>query len=411
MELSEAPTRQTRFGLGPAGPIYCVVLALLAGVAAWSGVNLVYWALGLMIGALVVSLVLQGLMMRGLDVERLLPGHGVAGEMTVLRYRVHNGRTWVPVLGLTILESWGAGRGAGREVRPVAETPPRLRGRPHGWVLHLPPHEATQAEAPCWPLRRGLLSFDRVVLRSAFPFGIVRRDVTLKRPARLLVYPHLFRVHRRLLQRMARMEPLGRRQLKRAGGTEEFFGLRAYRPGDPLRLIDWKRSAKTGDLVCREMTQPSPPRIMLALDLCDVPGEAAYTEVVRGAVESAVSLAASVVCHAYFRGYQIGLVVYGAAAPVMPLYHSLPHRTRILEVLSHLDPHRPPTDAAAPPLQPSVVVRPWGEDSPDGVQPMALSAARMDRYVSDPQGGSSRLLGRRAPTGERRAARKDPVST
>jgi uncharacterized protein (DUF58 family) len=42
----------------------------------------------------------------------------------------------------------------------------------------------------------------------------------------------------------------------RAGAGTELFGVREYRPGDPLRRIHWRSSARHGELVVREFEPP-----------------------------------------------------------------------------------------------------------------------------------------------------------
>src|SRR5207244_11539503 len=41
----------------------------------------------------------------------------------------------------------------------------------------------------------------------------------------------------------------------RAQATGEFDGVRSYRRGDPLKLVVWKKAAKTGELVSRDAEQ------------------------------------------------------------------------------------------------------------------------------------------------------------
>lgn len=43
---------------------------------------------------------------------------------------------------------------------------------------------------------------------------------------------------------------------KRDGGSAEDYELREYRPGDLMRMVHWKRSAQTGDLIVREPLEP-----------------------------------------------------------------------------------------------------------------------------------------------------------
>ena len=50
------------------------------------------------------------------------------------------------------------------------------------------------------------------------------------------------------------------------GGPGEDYDLRPYRPGDPLRAVHWKLSAKADDLVVRETLEPLPLEIVLTYD-------------------------------------------------------------------------------------------------------------------------------------------------
>lgn len=58
---------------------------------------------------------------------------------------------------------------------------------------------------------------------------------------------------------------------KPGGGFSENHELRLYRPGDNLRQIHWKLSAKTGDLILREPMVPQDDRLLLWLHLTGSP--------------------------------------------------------------------------------------------------------------------------------------------
>ena len=51
------------------------------------------------------------------------------------------------------------------------------------------------------------------------------------------------------------------------GGFSESHDLRSYRPGDDLRQIHWKLTAKTGSLILREPMEPLHSRLLLRLEL------------------------------------------------------------------------------------------------------------------------------------------------
>lgn len=395
---SRQPPRfvRQRWSLGQAGVVHLVVCGLIFWAGIKTQANLLFWGLGLLLGAMVVSVGWSWLVMRRIELQRLLPDHAVAGQALTLRYRLVSGQRWMPAFNLVIEEM--------PPMLPVDSAPSRRRSRrfrrrakpqpfggmlahgPLGWVVHLGAKQTAQAQAVCWPGKRGRLILGPMRLSSRFPFGIVCCTMEFDQPDHVLVYPELYGMKRHVWHRLAALDPAGHWQADRSGGAEEFFGLRRYRPGDSLRSIDWRHSAKTGQLISRELTQPSPPRVMILLDLTPgvVAGEAAahdgpstahrgmkgwserwlwfrvftglasrnehqlWAQLKAGPArplftpeqlqERAVSLTASLVCGAYLQGYQVGLRVVGAVVSDIRPHHSLPHRSRLLEALTLLEP-------------------------------------------------------------------------
>jgi len=430
-----------RLKVGPGGAIYLVTSVLVLGAAIYTQANLLFWAFGLMVGGLLVSVVMAWQTLRGVRVQRLMPSHGVAGEALVLRYRVEN-RSWLPAFGVVVAESWGRRRGLKPDAggAALAGERPRLAGRPAGWMLHIGPRQALQAEAVCWPLRRGPLKFQRVRLWCSHPFGIVRREIEIEEPGEVLIYPHLYRVDRKLLFSLTRHDPLASRQIDRAGGNEEFYGLRAYRAGDNVKHIDWKRTAKTRALVVKEMTLPSPPRVMILIDLRRLdeveqhtrgrdrtqrrPRQAWWQTLLRheptprgGAaepvfttIERTMSLAASLVCDAHLHGFHVGLTVLGVPAATHPIHHSLAHRTRILESLARLDATARTTHEPKLHATPSITLvagdvehHSGGPGIGRGPQASLLFADRLDSYTLGGPADPHTLLRRDAVQRSRRA--------
>lgn len=417
---------RTRIQIGQGGMLYLMVAALLLGAAIYTQANLLFWSFGLMIGGLLISMILSLFALRKLTIQRLLPGHGVVGEAMVIRYRLANRRRIMPGFNLIIRETWGKGRRGIRTSGPLAEAPQRLASQPTGWVLHLGPGQIVQAEAMCWPLKRGMLRFEHIEVSTTFPFGVIRKTLHLYQTDEVLIYPRLYRMNRRLLSSMTQIDLTGRKQLDRGGGTEEFFGLRPYRVGDSIKTIDWKHSARTGSLISREFTQPSPPKIMLLLDLTPPPVNPSKEpatdrspQITRKSlrkrkptptrpdpndpVERAITLAASLICDAYFYGYQIGLMVRGGRCNAFPLHHSLPHRAKMLEALSTIDTTLPENDDGPPMTDPSVIIHCGQSQQIKGEKRcMILGAAQLEQFVREVRGGISELLTRRTAAVNRR---------
>lgn len=144
--------------------------------------------------------------------------------------------------------------------------------------------------------RRGHFHFPPLRLHSAGPFGLFRRQRPLELPSELLVYPYYHRLKRLPLLESKKFPE---RQAPRIGAGGEVIGVREYRPGDSPRLIHWRSTARTGQLVVKEFADEEQPALTVALDLQHLPGE---VEDKYSPFESALRLAASLGYYATQKG-------------------------------------------------------------------------------------------------------------
>lgn len=366
-----------RVRFGPGSVVYLVVTVLIAFAAFYTQANLLFWVLGLVVGALVVSVGASVVLLRGLEVHRLTPSRGAADEPLVLRYQLVNGSR-LPCFGLEIVESrsgrWRDGRGA----CPEDETdPPGSAGLPRGWVLHIGPGQSIQAEATCWPRRRGPMRFEKVVVRSGFPFGIIRKSIEFPQTNEVLVHPPQRRLSRQAVLSMSNRDIGQGKHADRGGGHDEFFGLRPYRPGDSFKLIDWKHSARGSNLVSREMAKARPPHMLILLDLTTPDDRDNAWE---NAQEEAISLAGALIREAYLHGIHVGLAVRGVACPLLAIHNSQAHRQRLLDSLAQLDLSDTKPAPSMPPSHPTAVVRVRPPDTENGAPEAIIeSMSRHDR--------------------------------
>jgi uncharacterized protein (DUF58 family) len=82
------------------------------------------------------------------------------------------------------------------------------------------------------------------------------------------VYPNIQQTgQQQLLSRQLSARQMGIHQLRLRGQGIEFESLRDYLPDDELRKVDWKASARRGNLVTREYDVEHSQQIMLVLDM------------------------------------------------------------------------------------------------------------------------------------------------
>ncbi|MEM0913220.1 MAG: DUF58 domain-containing protein [Planctomycetota bacterium] len=377
--------RWVRIGPGPGALLFLMMLVGIVTAAVYTQANLLFWGVGLCVGGGLASVVWSVLTLSGVRVERLSPEWAEVGEACVLRYEVTN-RSWLSAFSLHVTERWRRGG-------PLREASPRLRAGPLGWLMQLGPRRTAQVEARCWPMRRGPLTWERIELSTSFPFGVTIKRVGVAEPGGVLVRPQIRRLDPRVMTSSTSWLGGVGEARARMGEGDEFFGLRPYRPGDSMRLVDWRRTARTGSLVARELARPVPPRVSVLLDLTPTAARRASASASHGVSaglpdglveleERAISLAASLVDAASRRGYRVGLAVIGAACETFPPHNSPLHRGRVIESLALLDCGTPGGTAAPTGFRPTVVVT-TGTASPASSAAAVLEADRFDGYLAD----------------------------
>jgi len=102
------------------------------------------------------------------------------------------------------------------------------------------------------PLRRGPIGAHGWVLETGDPLGFFRHRGPSVDSELALVLPRFAA----LATRPETRELEASLAAPRAGSGTEMFGVREYRPGDPLRRIHWRSSARHGELIVREFEPP-----------------------------------------------------------------------------------------------------------------------------------------------------------
>ncbi len=147
-----------------------------------------------------------------------------------------------------------------------ARGPVRVKGYIAGSELSaasgLVPRSGWVVRPTVGPLRRGPVQAMSWVLEASDPLGLFTFDVHWKDREMALVLPRFTS----LTSRPQVRELEASIAAPRAGSGTEMFGVREYRPGDPLRRIHWRSSARHGELIVREF---EPPGVQTLGIFCD----------------------------------------------------------------------------------------------------------------------------------------------
>jgi uncharacterized protein (DUF58 family) len=136
-------------------------------------------------------------------------------------------------------------------------------------TLDLPAHASAQVRYEVTPTRRGARSFGAVTVRYALPLGLFERQERFSLPRDVAVYPDVHAARAlEMLRRQGREDRrVGSRRARSPRGDTEFERLRPWQRGDEIRQVDWRASARRGELVARQYQAESNQNVVFALDV------------------------------------------------------------------------------------------------------------------------------------------------
>jgi uncharacterized protein (DUF58 family) len=136
----------------------------------------------------------------------------------------------------------------------------------------------------------------------------------------------------------------GLARLRRLGEGREVDALRAYRPGDDVRQVDWKASARRGELVSREYT---PEKNQVVLLLLDCGRQMVVREGARTRLDLAIDAALRLARASLDKGDAVGLVAFGTQVHAfVPPQKGRAHLKRLLDACVPLQPELEEADYA-----------------------------------------------------------------
>jgi uncharacterized protein (DUF58 family) len=275
---------QIRFRLTREGIVYVSVLLLMGLAALNTGNNLLFLILSAMLAVLLMSGVLSTIVLTGNDIEIELPEQIFAGQPALAAVTLHNRKETLPSFSLRVdADATKAGQ-------PVFRDPVYFP------YVSRSSHARQQVEL-LFP-RRGLYRQDTFVLRTRFPFGFLEKWRRVESPVEALVYPAV-----EPTEEFYEILPMvsGEIESLHRGRGHDLYAIRDYQSADSARHVDWKATARTGDLKVREFAREDERQVVLVFDPLVFPavGENGPSPRQLEAFERGVKLAACLAWHFY----------------------------------------------------------------------------------------------------------------
>ncbi len=207
------------------------------------------------------------------------------------------------------------------------------------YVRTLPAGQTAKTLLRILPKRRGVYDLPKLRAFTTFPFHLLRSGRTKRSVGALLVQPSFSPLTEVRMPVSRRYQPGGIALTSNIGESPEYIGNREFRPGDPIKHIDFRSWARLAKPAVREYQEEYYCRLALVVDT-HVPlgrwkGPRGYSD-----FESGLSLTASV-ADALSRGeYLIDIFAAGPEVYVFRAGRHTAHLDNILEILACVDPCR-----------------------------------------------------------------------
>lgn len=309
------------------GAAFLGLIIIIAVAALNTGNNLLFIVVSAMLAAILVSGLASALVLSGLELDILLPVHVFARRKMLGRVSLHNTRRLLPAISVSVVPRTKKRKARRKWQRGTWTFPP---GRPPDkawlrlmdWVWKPQPANEAQGEILAGPVyfsyvpsgsgtiadvelrfeRRGRYAQEGLGLATRFPFSFLTKTLSVPFTREIIVYPAVEQT-----DEFFEVLPLitGEFQAFVRGRGYDLYRIREYMPEDTARHVDWKATAKTGELKVREFTREDERRLRMVFD------NPAASLVSDSAYEKSVALAASLAWHFAGEAAQLSFVAPG----------------------------------------------------------------------------------------------------
>jgi uncharacterized protein (DUF58 family) len=299
------PKKTFIFRVTKEGGVFLLLTAVVGAAAFAKGINLIFLVFAVMICFALLSSVLAIVGMNNLTVARVLPTHVFAGNRFAVELILTNRKRLVPAISVVVYDT------VGRE---------RLEAK---YVIKVPPRASVSTTYQHVIERRGEFEFRELVMETSFPLGFFARGFAVMNREPVIVYPKIVRLNPRFLVDL--LNDIEARLNKPGMGTE-LFGFRRYVHGDDRRFINWKLSAKTGELIVTTFSQDQNLDVTIVFDnAVGDPNEAALAR-----FEEAVTFAASLSSFFVEKNFKVQMLTRSGTVPFGE------GNKQLLKMLTHL---------------------------------------------------------------------------
>ena len=201
------------------------------------------------IGILITDLLLLFREKKGIHAVRFAPDRLSNGDDNEIRIYLENKYTF------TI------------HLQVIDEIPPQFQKRDVEFTLAINAGENSILTYNLRPVKRGTYDFGQVQIYASTLLSFVRRRYRFGKPLQIPVYPSYLDLRRYELMAISnRLSELGVKKIRRLGHNMEFEQIKDYVPGDDVRTINWKATARRGHLMVNNYQDERSQQVYCLID-------------------------------------------------------------------------------------------------------------------------------------------------
>ena len=149
----------------------------------------------------------------------------------------------------------------------IDELPEQLQIRDQRFELELGSGDVKEIDYNVRPVKRGEYSFGFVNVFASTFLGVVRKRYQLGDAQSVAVYPSFIQMQKYdFLAISNQLTEFGLKKIRRIGHTSEFEQIKDYVKGDDFRTVNWKATAKRGQLMVNQYQDEKSQPIYSVID-------------------------------------------------------------------------------------------------------------------------------------------------
>lgn len=288
-----------------------ILATLLIGLASLNtGNNLMYLIFSVMLSVLCLSLILTFVNLKGVEISVKPEEELFKRRPAKIKIVITNKKRFLASHSIVVTSR--------------RESPFRLSC----YIDRISPGDTIEVYEEILPLRRGIVNLkEELLLWTGFPFIFTERSVKPLIDKTLLIYPEIKDLELPL--------PFYASGSRRSTNEGDFQKVRPYQYGDDRRLVHWKATAKTGELMIKELGNEEIRKVTIFFDNF-IPADAAISPLSMDSFEESVSLAASLSERFISTDYYLRFVTCTKGGEVTVTIPFGRGRDHLLKILDHL---------------------------------------------------------------------------